>query len=421
MKKINMLLCLCLCLAACDSETTIPKPEPPFVIDPDEPIVNVRVDIPLTQTETQLVSSGNTFGYQLYEKVRDNSEGKNIVLSPLSVSLAFSMLNNGAAGISQQEIQNVLGFEDFEAKDINEYYRKMIEAAATIDPQVILESANSIWINEGFPVLPQFVAVNQDAFDAEIKNVNFGLPTTLEQINGWASEKTHGKIPTILDKIDPMTQMILMNALYFLGDWKYPFEKDNTHKESFTDISGENQEVDMMNQYVETLYMENDLFSAIELPYGNGAFYMQLVLPHENVTLKEIVNTLEQSFSPVSSSLRSTYANVSLKLPKFKVDYEIQLNEILEKLGMNSPFDPLKADFSAISDVPLFISLVKQKASIDVNERGAEAAAVTVIGMDVTSAGPGENRDFHIDRPFLFIIRELSSQAIFFIGEVNQL
>jgi len=425
MKNLSFILCLLFCFVACDSNSPLSDPDTPdpIPVGPDEPIYNIRTDIPLTQNEKQLAVAGNSFAYDLYTQIQATKETPNVVVSPLSVSLAFSMLNNGAAGTTQEEIQKVLGFEGYDAADINSYYKKMIEAATTIDPMVVLETANSIWTNNGFPILPEFVTVNKEAYDAEIRNENFSLPATLDMINNWASEKTHGKIPTILEELDPSTVVILMNALYFLGDWREPFEEENTFEAPFTNANGQTAKVDMMKKMEgETWYQENDQFATISLPYGNGAFYMQLVLPHKNVSLEEVAKDLEKTLNWETSDLKGVVANVSLQLPKFEIDFSVDLNEILEELGMKAPFNSAVANFSAMSKIPTFISFVKQKASITVNEKGSEAAAVTVIGMVETSVGdPVVARDFHVNRPFLFLIKELSTNAIFFMGEITEL
>lgn len=427
MKNLSFILCLVFCFVACDSTSPLsdpdtPTPDPNPVV-PEEPVYVARQDIPLTSEEKELALLGNSFAYDLYAQVQATKETPNVVVSPLSVSLAFSMLNNGAAGTTREEIQKVLGFESYDAAGINSYYKKMIEAAATIDPRVILETANSIWTNNGFPILPEFVTVNQEAYDAEIRNEDFSLPATLDMINNWASEKTHGKIPTILDQLDPSTVVILMNALYFLGDWKDPFDKGYTVEAPFTNANGQTAKVDMMKKMEsETWYQENDQFATISLPYGNGAFYMQLLLPHENVSLENVAKDLEKTLNWETTDLVGVRANVSLELPKFEIDFSVSLNEVLEELGMKAPFYPTTADFSAMSEIPTFISFVKQKASITVNEKGSEAAAVTVIGMVESSVGdPVVARDFHVNRPFLFLIKELSTNAIFFMGEVTEL
>jgi serpin B len=413
MKNLIFILCLSVCFAACNSDSPVPDPV----------VTKPRADIPLTQNEKQLTVAGNSFAYDLYTKVRAIKTTPNVVLSPLSVSLAFSMVNNGAAGTTREEIQKVLGFEGYGAADINSYYKKMMEAATTVDPQVTLETANSIWTNNGFPVLPEFVNVNREAFDAEVRNEDFSLPSTLKMINDWASEKTHGKIPTILEELDPETVVLLMNALYFLGDWSDAFDEGNTADAPFTNANGQNTKVKMMKKMVnETSYCENEQFATINLPYGNGAFYMQLILPHKNVPLEEVTKDLQKNLNWKTSDLEMVHANVSLELPRFEIDFEIGLNDVLKGLGMNAAFDPYTADFSAMSDIPTFISFVKQKASITVNEKGSEAAAVTVVGMLTTSVPPTPvARDFHVDRPYLFLIKEVSTDAIFFMGEITEL
>lgn len=424
MKNLSFILGLFFFLTACTSNAPLPEiitpvPEPET---PEEPVYNIRVDIPLTQNEKELALIGNSFAYDLYAKVQEAKETPNVVISPLSVSLAFSMLNNGAAGTTQEEIQKVLGFEGYTAADINSYYKKMLEAAATIDPMVRLETANSIWINDGFPVRTEFVTVNQEAFEAEIRNEDFNNPEVLKMINDWASEKTHGKIPTILEKLDPTTVVILMNALYFLGDWKDPFEKEETREAVFTNANGQTAKVDMMHKTEHGTYYQNDQFAMIQLPYGNGAFYLQLILPHEGVTLEAVSQDLKKKLNWDTSDLRGVSAKISLQLPKFEIDFDVDLGKILEELGMVAPFNPMTANFSKMSEIPTVISFVKQKASITVNEKGSEAAAVTIIGMDITSAGdPIVPCDFHANRPFLFQIIETSSRAIYFMGEVNEL
>lgn len=412
MKNLILVLCLSACFAACDSDSPVP-----------DPVQKARVDIPLTEYEKQLVAAGNTFAYDLYTKVQAVKETPNVILSPLSVSLAFSMLNNGAAGTTREEIQKVLGFEGYDAADINSYYKKMMEAAATVDPAVTLETANSIWTNKGFPLLPGFVTVNREAFGAELRSEDFSLPSTLKMINDWASEKTHGKIPTILDELDPATVVLLMNALYFMGDWSDPFDEGNTADAPFTNANGQTAKVKMMKKMEnETSYYENNQFATISLPYGNGAFYMQLILPHENVSLEAVAKDLQKNLNWETSDLEGVLANVSLELPRFDIDFKIDLNDVLKELGMNAAFDS-RADFSAMSEISTYISFVKQKASITVNEEGTEAAAVTVIGSYETAA-PSPTpvaRDFHVDRPFLFLIKEVSTNAIFFMGEITEL
>lgn len=419
MKKLFFILPFIFCFFSCD-DNDFQKDEMEEPVTPKE-----RVDIVLTKVEIDIVNSTNQFAFDLYRKIHLEEEMKsNLFISPLGVSLAFSMLNNGAAGDSagdsREEIQRVLGFDGYKAEEINSFYQKMLEAAMEIDPQVTLESANSIWIQDNFPVKENFVAVNKEYFDAEIKNVDFAKAATLKTINDWASEKTHGKITDFLKELSPDTRIFLMNALYFLGEWTEPFEKSNTRQDTFTNMNGNQVETPMMYASTYTRYHENDSYTMASLPYGNGAFYMLFILPNEGVALSDVVSKMDHA------SLAEAYdqgfsQEVNIKLPKFQSSYEIELNNILQDLGMETSFTDM-ADFSNMSDIPLFISLVKQKAFVDVNEKGTEAAAVTGIGMDVTSAGPSpQPKNFFLDRPFLYLIKEVSTGTIFFMGEVTQL
>ncbi len=399
------------CLAACQNNLDHPKPP------------KQRVDIPLTDAERSIVNQGNRFAYHLCRTVHAGKEkpGDNLIISPLSASLAFSMLNNGAEGTTRTEIQNVLGFEAFSKEELNSYYKKMLDAAAELDPGVTIESANSIWIRDGFPVKAPFADVNKQYFSAEVRNVNFGDAKTLGLINDWAEEKTHGKITDFLDKLDADTKLLLMNALYFLGDWTKPFDKANTKDKPFTNRGGTKSTVPMMyHPGFQTSYGETDQFALATFPYGNEAFYMTVILPHEGVSLSSVVETLDNG--TVDQCMRQSYRMVITEMPRFTIEFEMDMIGYLKSMGMNAPFDPTEADFSAISDNALVVDMVKQKAFIAVDEKGTEAAAVTGIGM-VESAGiePLPPKEFKINRPFLYMIREISSGAIYFMGEVNTL
>ncbi len=397
------MMALC-CLAACNN-------------DIDGPQRKERVDIPLTKTEKDMVEQGHVFACGLYRLVH---EGKakptdNVIISPLSASLAFAMLNNGAAGETGAEIKRVLGFESFSTDELNGYYRKMLEAAVTLDPQVTLESANSIWIQNSFPVKAPFVDVNKQYFNAEVRNVNFGDAKTLGLINNWVSDKTHGMIKDMLTQLPSV--MSLINAMYFEADWKTPFEAKNTKNKPFTNVDGSVSSVPMMHQTVETRYVETGQFEAAVFPYGNEAFSMTVLLPKEGVTLASVANDLS---AETIGQLRWENAAVITEFPRFTTEFSMGMIPYLQKLGMQLPFSS-QADFSLISDVPTFVNMVDQKAHISVDEKGTKAAVATHVGMDLMAPGPSQSRNFRINRPFLYMIREYSSGTIYFMGEVNKL
>lgn len=410
MKRLmTMMAATLLALTACGNDLDVPKKK-------------TRVDIPLTKAEAAMALSGNDFAYNLFRQAHTADPGKNIFISPISVSYAFSMLNNGAAGTTQKEIQQVLGLGSFSPEEINAYNQKMLVASRDLDPQVTLETANSIWVRQGLPVSPAFAEVNKSYYQAEVSTVDFSNPQTLGQINSWASKHTNGRIPVVLDRMDPNAVIYLLNALCFRGEWTDPFEKGATKEDIFTNADGSTSTVPMMNRSFTTLCFVSDTYKMITLPYGNGAFFMSVLLPDKGETTASIIADLSEAAQADLSKERTGY-RVHLKLPRFSASYDIKLNDRLEALGMPSVFDPATADFSRLSSQPLFISEAFQKARIEVDEEGTKAEAVTVIEGTLTSPGPVQvpKLDFFVDRPFVYMIQEVSSGAVFFIGETNKL
>lgn len=417
MKKIVTMLIATLALSACGSDVVVPKKKD-------------RQDIPLTTTEKEMAHSGNEFAYKLFRKMSE--PGKNTFLSPISVSYAFAMLNNGAAGNTQQEIQQVLGLKGFSTDEINAYNKKMMVASRDLDPQVTLHTANSIWLRQGFTALQAFRETNQTYYDATINTLDFASPGALQQINGWASKHTSGRIPQVLDEIRPEAVIYLLNALSFTGEWSTPFTKENTKQEPFTNFDGSQSTVPMMRRSFTAACYTGDAFKMISLYYGNGAFYMSILLPDEGKTTASILAQLGDADGGLRMNINNnpnmgnpqiSGYRVHLKLPRFNMNHHQDLIGAMKELGMPSVFDPLRADFTRLSPNPIFITQAFQKARLEVNEEGTKAEAVTVVGGEMTSPGPviAPELDFFVDRPFIFMIREISSGAIFFIGEVNQL
>ena len=368
----------------------------------------------LTKSEQEIGQASNQFGFDVYHKIY---EGKDILISPLSLSLALSMAANGAEGTTAEEMLSTLGFAGKEKADMNNYYRKMVTALLEADPKTTFEVANSIWADEKIGVKKSFTDVTKEFFASEVYPADFKTQATVNAINNWCSEKTHGKIPTIMSEPDPYLVMALINALYFKGEWSFEFN-DKTKKEDFTDLNGTKAKVDMMSAEEKLLYAGKDGYAMVRLPYGNGAFSMDVILPPKGKDFGDAVKTFNAgTLSDLTYGLSN--AIVNLKLPKFTFEYSTSLVSTLQALGMKQAFTPT-ADFSAMAEKSLMISTVLQKTFIDVNEKGTEAAAVTFIGMVATSVGPApEPRrvDFFADRPFLFMIRENSTGAILFIGQ----
>ena len=366
-------------------------------------------EIELAEGEQELINSNNDFAFNLFRKARGD---KSKILSPLSITFALGMLNNGADGQTLKEINQTLGFGEAGADAINAFCQKMLKESNTLDEKTKALIANTIFVNEGcgYRLQEGFIDKANTFYDAQPQNRDFNDGETMDVINQWASDHTEGMIPTVLDSLTyrPENVSYLLNALYFKGIWSSPFRKENTQDEPF----GGGDDVPMMHQEKSIRYAENDFYQAVRLPYGNGAYRMDIFLPREDKTVGEVLESLNGSnWQP-----KYEYRSVDLKLPRFETDTNQGLIEIMSDLGMPSAFSVFNAEFPYFCNVPIFISQMFQVAKIKLDEEGTEAAAVTVIG-EATSGMPPVPKPFHANRPFLYIISEQSTGAIFFIGQ----
>ena len=367
---------------------------------------------PLTKAEEAVNASANSFGFDVYHSLYKEDQ---LLFSPLSASLALSMTAAGADGNTAKQMTKVLGFNDFTTDDVNGYYQKMVATLLTVDPDTIFEIANSIWISDRISVRKGFIDDARTYYSSEVFPADFASQATVDKVNKWCSDKTHGKINSILDKPDPRMVMALMNALYFKGSWTHSFQ--DVREGKFNSISGSAVKMDMMHLTDELYYAEYDGFSMAELPYGNGAFSMKVILPGVKEDFAKAVKRFSAKTLDKLNE-KATKENVSVTMPKFTFEDNSDLNDVLIALGMEDAFNADKADFSKMSD-GLYIGFVKQKTFIDVNESGTEAAAVTIVGMEKNAIGGGTPKviNFIADRPFLFIIQENSTGAVLFIGQ----
>ncbi|MCD4790519.1 MAG: serpin family protein [Bacteroidales bacterium] len=374
----------------------------------------------LNEKAKAIVNADNTFGIKLFKNLVENSnEEENIIISPLSVSIALGMTYNGANGETKEAMENTLELQGLSVEEINESYKTLIDELTSVDPKVTMNIPNSIWYRNTFDVLQDFININQNYFYAKVSPLNFNDPASIGIINNWVAESTNQKIPEIIDGIDPSTVMFLINAVYFNGTWVYEFDEQYTEPETFYLSNGTTKQVEMMQQEATLSYATNDLFEAVDMYYGSGNFSMVIFLPKENYTPNDIV---EQMNNEKWTNWMNSFSekNIQLSLPKFKLEYEKRLNDALISLGMGIAFGPFSADFSKINpNYQLFISFVKHKTFIDVNEEGTEAAAVTIVGMEYTSVGDTPYI-FTVNKPFLFAIKERDTQAIIFLGKVME-
>ena len=416
MKKQSILLTLVALFAiSCDNEL-VPPQESPTAAQP--------INVP--ESLVACITQGNEFAFDLFYKILQTTDEKNVFISPLSVDFALGMTLNGANSITKQEMKNVLHHSKLTDEQINEYYQLMLNALPTIDPTAKLNIANSIWCREGFPFYKSFLDINATYFDAEIRNLDFSASYALDTINGWCARKTNNLIKNPLDKIPSDAVMYLINAIYFKGIWIAQFDKANTAKANFHSENGSQNQVDMMCIPKGSFpYCEDENAQYLDMGYGNGAFSMTLILPREGKTLKDVSNKFSADYFNDNVKNRLDSTNIRVFLPRFKTEFKATLNDVLIALGMPSAFDSQgTADFSGMCNILehyLYISRVIHSTFVEVNEEGTEAAAVTIVEMVETSAGADNTRVFRADKPFMFVIRENSTGAILFMGKMGEI
>ena len=376
----------------------------------------------LTEQDKQVLNHNNDFSLKFFNQICADTD-ENVVCSPMSASALLGLLMNGTDGETFAQIQNTLGFADFNRRQINEYYAKLFEALPALDRTNILRIANSVWVADDFKLEDDFVSIGKEYFDTKIANVNFTKSKTADLINKWASDNTGGHISNIVDKeMIREAVMVLANALYFSGKWESPFDEDYTFEETFHSIKGE-QRVDMMRKTDYFLFTETDEIKVLEMPYKEGKFCMDIILPKSEAELKQITPFVcnNDNWNKLIGGL-STY-KVHIKMPKYEIHFSKDLNEILQELGIKNIFTSL-ADFSKLSPMQVLVSLIKQDAYLKVYEAGTEAAAVTIAIGEVTSAGPEpmeEIKEFIANRPFMLAIREKQNGVILFMAQINTL
>jgi serpin B len=387
--------------------------------DPSEPDDQIPREAVRTFTaqEASVADASVGFGLLLYQQVSAHETEPNVLVSPLSASMALGMTMNGAQGDTYNAMRSTLGFGSMPELEVNEAYRGLIAQLLARDTKVTFKLANSIWHENSLPVREPFLAAARSYFDAEVTGLNFGDPNAPKTISAWAERETNGRIKDLVKQIDANEVMFLVNAVYFKAPWSNQFDPGQTRNGSFTRADGSTVTVPLMHRDGAYRWLQNEQVTALELPYGDSAFSMVLVMPGERSTLGELEQNLNTSWwTSTLSALASS--RVLLTMPKFKFEFGEKLNDALEELGMGIAFDRTRADFYRIASVEperLYISRVEQKTFIAVDETGTEAAAATSVGIGVTSLPPSVT----FDRPFLFAIRERESGTLLFIGRMG--
>jgi len=376
--------------------------------------------IDLDEKSAQLIEADNEFGLEIFQKIRGISEEENIMISPLSISVAFAMAYNGADKETKTEMENAMKLNGLTTEQINNSYKMLIDALQSLDKDVVFEIANAIFYADGFSVKSDFLNINKTVYDAKTEKLNFGSTSAVQTINSWVADKTHDKITKIIEQLNPLDRMVLLNAIYFNGIWTNKFDEKGTHKLNFTKSNGTNIEVPMMKKEEKLDYSSNSLFNAIKMPYGKGQYNMIVILPAEGKNSQDVINSLSTNNWKTWMNNFEIKDPVVVTMPRFKFAFETKLNTVLQQMGMEKAFQPNIADFSKMSDEDLYISSAIHKSFIDVNENGTEAAAVTSITMTTTSIGNEPPKTyFYVNKPFVFAITEKDTDAILFMGEVQ--
>ena len=384
-----------------------------------EPEINnlTPKEIALTAHAHQVIAGSNEFGIELFTKVADD-DGQNLMLSPLSASEALTMVLNGASGDTYSQLISTLKYpEELSISDINEAYKSLVTQLLEADPKVKIAIANALFHRNDFIPKQVFLDIMSTDFGAHIEGLDFSSPTALETINGWAYDNTYGKIPKVLNEIPAAAVMYIMNALYFKGNWSYQFDKSLTSSKPFYLDNGSNVDASTMTGNIQAKSYYSNSFSTIELPYGRTNFAMDIVVP--SGSLAEFFNSFTYDiWSEITTNLdnQPEGKETIVEMPKFNFSYEKVLNDQLQSMGMIDAFSPL-ANFSNITDHSIYISFVKQNTFVEVNEEGTEAAAVTTVEF-VETSGPGPDV-FFINKPFIFAIRERTTNTMLFIGKVE--
>jgi serpin B len=369
--------------------------------------------------QQKLAAANNGFAFKLLKQLAKDQPVVNIFISPYSASTVLQMVGNGAAGQTKAEMQQVLGTTGLSSAAVNGANKDIAQSLNSGNTNVILTTANAIWYRQGAPVKPEFIACNQQFFGATVDALNFADPHSVDIINAWANDKTHGKISRIADgMIDPTyTQLFLANAVYFKGKWAEPFNANDTKDRPFHLRIGGQKNVPMMTQTKTFTYRHGTGYQAVRLPYQGENLAMYVFLPDTNSSPEKLLgimngDTWQKVTKPGFSEKEGTVV-----LPKFKLEYSVELKQPLQALGMKTAFDSLGADFSGIAP-QLFISAARQKTFVEVKEEGTEAAAVTGVAMQSRGIAMPPPNPFQmiVDRPFLFLIEDKQTGTILFMG-----
>lgn len=407
---------------SCSSNSTaVEKPSSNTSSKPSEsssstkkPIINISE---VESISDKVVMSSNKFGVKLFSEILKSEKDKNVFISPLSVAMALTMTYNGANGTTKKAMADTLELQDLSINDVNKSYEVLQRYLTGYDDKVVLNISNSLWLRKGEKLKDSFIKNNETNYNAKLSELDFDSPDALKTINTWVSDSTEGKIKDLLKKIEPATFLYLINALYFKGTWTQTFDKAKTVETEFINKEGKTKKVQTMKASGEYQFFAHEKFRALSLPYGKGNIVMTIYLPKDGTNLDDFYKEFtDENMKQWKTQFAKAKGDIGI--PRFKVEYENKLNQVLKDLGMSNAFTS-GADFSNMLDGSAFISEVRHKTFVEVNEEGTEAAAATSVALSKSAID--RPFKFNVDRPFFFTISDDKTASILFMGQINDI
>ena len=368
----------------------------------------------------RLVAACTRFGFNLFAKIIEKEDGKNIFISPYSVAAALTMTYNGAEGETQEAMARTLELQSMSLQEVNLAHANLKEAIENADTEIQLDIANSLWADISEDFKPNFLQKTRKFYDAEVTKLDFSDSNAPSVINAWVRKKTRYKIDEIIKEIDPLMVCILINAIYFKGNWAKKFDREETREGTFTLLNGKEKKVPMMYQEGKYGYLRGEKFQAICLPYGWGRLCMYIFLPDKSYNFEIFQKRLTaDNWERWIEQFKETPG--SIVMPRFKVEYGTGLTDALSAMGMEVAFDAKRANFMGIRPSLTSISEIVHKTFLDVKEEGTEAAAAAAVVFATGIGLPEPSRLFNmiVDRPFLCAIRDNENGVVLFLGSIT--
>lgn len=371
----------------------------------------------LTAEQRQMLTPLTTFSLNMMRAVAADGQGKSLVVSPLSAAFVLGMLDEGATGVSHDELLHVIGFDGKPQATVRDFLGKLLKHVREADPKVMLQFANNLTVNERYTLKSDFEDALRQGYEAAVCRLDFSSEQAVRAINDWCSEQTHGLIPAIIDTLDPAYALCLLNSLYFKGGWRDGLA-DAIESALFTTADGGHVPVCLMCRDGEALYAQGEDYQALRLPFGDGHFAMTFLLPAQNDGLSSLLSKLSAD-GVLQMALETK--SVDVRIPMFSTASQLDLIPVMRRLGLESVFDAGRSQLGGIVDSSekFCVSMIKQEVRISADETGVEGAAVTVVApqgavIDRPKTSPLK---FHADHPFLYFISNVETGCILFIGQ----